>query len=81
MPKVTNTRHITIELSEKDWSKLGEVYNMLNNLVTELADVDLELDSPEVTYKDCSEEDTIGDQLEIIYNALDELFYERSGMY
>lgn len=62
MPKVSTKRHATIEISEEDWNKLCEVYDMIEGISNELADIGLELDSPEVTYKG-SVRDTLSESI------------------
>lgn len=81
MAKISTKRHATIELSEEDWNKIGEVYNLIDDISNDLADIGLELDSPEVVYKDFGKDYAIGEHLENVYNAIDQLFCEKSGLY
>ncbi len=81
MAKISAKRHVTIELSEEDWNKIEEVYDMIDRISNELADIGLELDSPEVSFKGFSEEYAIGEHLQSVYYAIDELNCERSGLY
>lgn len=81
MAKISTTKCATIELSEEDWSKLGEVYNMLDDLQVELNDNGLEFDSPEVAYEGFGKDYAVGEHLENVFNALDELLCCKSGLY
>lgn len=81
MAKISAKRHATIELTEEDWKKIEEVYDMIDRISNELADIGLELDSPEVKFKDCGEGCATGEHLQNIYYAIDELYCEKSGLY
>lgn len=81
MAKISTNRHATIELSEEDWKKIDEVYEMIDRISNELAGIDLELDSPEVSFKGFSEGYAIGEHLQSVYYAIDELNCKRSGLY
>lgn len=78
MANISAKRHATIELSEEDWKKINAVYNILSDIDAELEDVGLEFDSPEVKYEGFNDY-PIGEQLESLYNAIDELQCERTG--
>ena len=81
MAKVSTTRHATIELTDEDWNKIEEVYDMIGLISDKLADMGLELDSPEVSFKGFNEGYAIGEHLQSVYYAIDELNCERSGLY
>ena len=81
MAKISAKRHATIELTEEDWKKIEEVYDMIGNLQDKLSDIGLELDSPEVKFKDCGEGYATGEHLESIYCSIQELYCEKSGLY
>ncbi len=81
MAKISAKRHATIELTEEDWKKIEEVYDMIDRISNELADIGLELDSPKVKFKDCGEGYATGEHLQSVYYAIDELNCERSGLY
>lgn len=81
MAKITVKRHATIELLEEDWEKIEAVYSMIDRIKRNLEDFCLELDSPEVTYKGFGEGFAIGEQLDSVYNAIEELYCEKSGLY
>jgi len=81
MAKISTTKCATIELSEEDWSKLNEVYTMLGDIQAELDGIDVDFDSPEVTYEGFGKDYAVGEHLENVYNALDELFCCKSGLY
>lgn len=81
MAKVSTNRHATIELSEEDWKKIDEVYEMIDRISDQLSDIGLELDSPEVKFKGFGEDYAIGEHLYNVYCAIDELYCEKSGLY
>lgn len=81
MAKVSAKRHATIELSEEDWKKIEAVYDMIINIMAGLEDIGLELNSPEVKYEGFGEGYAIGEHLQSVYYAIDELNCERSGLY
>jgi hypothetical protein len=81
MAKISVKRKATIELSEEDWNKIEEIYDMLNSISGDLEGIGLELESPEVTYKGFGEGFAIGEHLNNVYCAIDELLCERSGLY
>lgn len=80
MAKVSAKRQATIELSEEDWKKIEAVYDILGEIDSKLINIGLEFDSPEVKYEGFNDY-PIGEQLESIYNTIDELQCERSGLY
>lgn len=81
MATVSAKRHATIELSEEDWNKINAVYDILSKINGDLEDIGLEFDSPEVKYEGFDEGYPIGEQLESLYNAIDELQCEREGLW
>ena len=81
MATVSAKRCATIKLSEEDWNKIKAVQDMLDNIKNELEDIGLELDSPEVTYETFDEEHDIGDQLDSLWYAIDDLGCHMSGLY
>ncbi len=81
MAKISTNRHATIELSEEDWKKIDEVYEMIDRISDQLSDIGLELDSPEVKFKGFGEDYSIGEHLQSVYYAIDELYCEKSGLY
>ena len=81
MAKISTKRHATIELTEEDWNKINEVYDMIDCINQDLADIGLELDSPEVNFEGFSEGYAIGEHLQSVYYAIDELLCEKSGLY
>lgn len=81
MAKISINRHATIELSEEDWNKINEVYDIIDRISNELADIGLELDSPEVSFKGFSEGYAIGEHLYNVYCGIDGLNCGRSGLY
>lgn len=82
MAKIKTKRNAIIELSEEDWKKINEVYDIIDTISNDLAEIGLELDSPEVTFKNCGGEGyATGEHLQTIYYAIDELNCERSGLY
>ena len=81
MAKISTKRNAIIELSDEDWNKINEVYDIIDRITCDLADIGLELDSPEVKFKGCGEGYATGEHLQTIYYAIDELTCERSGLY
>lgn len=81
MAKISTKRNAIIEISEEDWEKINAVYDIIDHINCKLADIDLELDSPEVNFKGFGEGYAIGEKLQSIYYAIDELNCERSGLY
>lgn len=81
MAKVSTQQSAIVKISEEDWKKIEAVYDMLNNIKDDLQEIGLELDSPEVKYEAFDREHSIGDQLESLWYAIDELDCQMSGLY
>lgn len=82
MAKISVKRKATIELSEGDWKKIEEVYGIINYISEKLTDIGLELDDSEVEFKDSDDNVLdIGEHLQSVYNAIDTLLCEKSGLY
>lgn len=81
MAKVSAQQSAIVKISEEDWNKITEVYDMLNKIKDDLMEIGLELDSPEVKYESFGGEYSIGDQLDSLWYAIDDLECHMSGLY
>lgn len=81
MAKVSTQQSAIVKISEEDWKKIEAVYDMLNNIKDDLMEIGLELDSPEVKYEVSDREQSIGDQLDSLWYAIDDLNCKMSGLY